>query len=393
MSVVIIPETLTGYLMKQGHDVRNWRKRYFVLESGRLSYYEKSSGKNEHPYGSRIKGSLSLQYVVAHLGEEKDTHDSHGNRIYLVDNSSGADLLISAADYEEAVLWNSLINKHIQFAKEYPDNIIPVAVETGHSRRWSLFTKFTPSFHPTEKAAGNVGTPDVKKKTLRRASMAGRINISPSEHTTAESKAPDNVENSPQSPIAQNLLTPHHFVPLKVDRRTGCNVVSAPSVKAKITKKIECGAYVRANGRWVDSEGVPWYHLVDGWAAATTPQGQRILRPTGRGRIIKITVIKISFSEVECFGWLGTYTRVEANFLVEVEYSDDNIDSVVRLQRSFQDLLDLESAVSRVSSKWKWSNISNSEESFPVLTDGMTELIEDPSITVQLVSSVCSSII
>jgi len=54
-----------GWLKKQGRSgfLKSWTERYFVLNSGTLSYYE-----NEHhvlPYGTELKVSLSnLPFVV-----------------------------------------------------------------------------------------------------------------------------------------------------------------------------------------------------------------------------------------------------------------------------------------------------------------------------------------
>ena len=34
-----------------------------MLESGRISYYVKSSGKNESPYGIDLRGTMTLENV------------------------------------------------------------------------------------------------------------------------------------------------------------------------------------------------------------------------------------------------------------------------------------------------------------------------------------------
>lgn len=49
-----IPTVVMGYLMKQGHFVKNWKKRFFVVERGVLRYYEKE--QENHPYGINLKG-------------------------------------------------------------------------------------------------------------------------------------------------------------------------------------------------------------------------------------------------------------------------------------------------------------------------------------------------
>lgn len=114
-----------------------------MLDTGRISYYEKTSGKNEPPYGVNLKGSMSLDNVkMQHAVEEESEVESHPNRIYLIDSVTGVDLLISAADADECVLWKSLLKKHIDFSNKYPGDILSIEEVGGDKskRRWSLFS-------------------------------------------------------------------------------------------------------------------------------------------------------------------------------------------------------------------------------------------------------------
>jgi hypothetical protein len=114
-----------------------------VLDTGRISYYEKASGINEPPYGMNLKGSMALDNVnIQHATEEESEVESNPNRIYLIDSVTGVDLLISAADADECVLWKSLLKKHIEFSNKYPGDILPIEdVGCGKAkRRWSLFS-------------------------------------------------------------------------------------------------------------------------------------------------------------------------------------------------------------------------------------------------------------
>jgi hypothetical protein len=53
-------EIKRGILMKQGHVVKSWKERLFVLRSDRLCYYENEPGK---PL-PRPKGTLLLSDIV-----------------------------------------------------------------------------------------------------------------------------------------------------------------------------------------------------------------------------------------------------------------------------------------------------------------------------------------
>jgi hypothetical protein len=46
------PTTMTGFMLKQGHVRKNWKRRYFTLENGTLSYYVAKGGK--------LKGSITV---------------------------------------------------------------------------------------------------------------------------------------------------------------------------------------------------------------------------------------------------------------------------------------------------------------------------------------------
>jgi len=51
----------TGYLSKQGHFMKTWTKRYFVLDGGFLRYYEKKGVPSEK--GSiEVSTGLSVTY-------------------------------------------------------------------------------------------------------------------------------------------------------------------------------------------------------------------------------------------------------------------------------------------------------------------------------------------
>ena len=48
-----------GWLRKQGHVRRNWKRRWFVLERGVLRYYVEPLAI--HPYGANLRGEINLE--------------------------------------------------------------------------------------------------------------------------------------------------------------------------------------------------------------------------------------------------------------------------------------------------------------------------------------------
>lgn len=53
------PQIVQGWMKKEGHQFKTIKRRYFVLENGELSYYEKSLP--QAPYGEKLKGIFSLR--------------------------------------------------------------------------------------------------------------------------------------------------------------------------------------------------------------------------------------------------------------------------------------------------------------------------------------------
>lgn len=61
---------LTKYSRGRGTLIRNWKRRYFVLELGILKYYEKKLPSEEPPYGESLKGEVKLQGANAEIDEK-----------------------------------------------------------------------------------------------------------------------------------------------------------------------------------------------------------------------------------------------------------------------------------------------------------------------------------
>mmetsp|Transcript_10010 Transcript_10010/g.15122 ORF Transcript_10010/g.15122 Transcript_10010/m.15122 type:complete len:607 (-) Transcript_10010:236-2056(-) len=121
-----IPPMHRGWLRKEGHMVRSWKERYFVLIAGDLSYYEKPI--DIPPYGVKRKGGVSLIGAGVERGGRgsRDSHErassissrSHSgvfNRIYLY-APEGKDLKLEAQDEHQCDEWYQALSAHIAYA-------------------------------------------------------------------------------------------------------------------------------------------------------------------------------------------------------------------------------------------------------------------------------------
>ncbi|KAA6375757.1 MAG: hypothetical protein EZS28_028718 [Streblomastix strix] len=59
-----VPQPMEGWLTKQGHVMKNWKKRWFSLRGKELFYYEKQNSPKE-------KGSIPLDGCIVSNGEDK----------------------------------------------------------------------------------------------------------------------------------------------------------------------------------------------------------------------------------------------------------------------------------------------------------------------------------
>jgi len=107
-----IPKRKVGFLMKQGHQVKNWKRRFFVLFQGKLTYFVDRS-KKEKDAGVDEKGKLLLHdYVII-----KGFTGKKNLSILLSHKSSPEkDYLIEASSPEERAEWDSALMIHIKFA-------------------------------------------------------------------------------------------------------------------------------------------------------------------------------------------------------------------------------------------------------------------------------------
>jgi hypothetical protein len=87
--------TKHGYLTKQGHVMKNWRRRYFVLTSKAFSYYVDESMK-------RHKGSVNI--INAQIADS----DIKSNCFAIADGS-GKKFFVQAENDKEKSEWYAIL--------------------------------------------------------------------------------------------------------------------------------------------------------------------------------------------------------------------------------------------------------------------------------------------
>jgi len=112
------PRPLEGYLLKRSRgrsliSFSNWQKRYFVLENGRLGYYDDNSTYEE-------KGAINLLGVTVHPHPEKFCDDRQPNRLIALSirSTDSCDLLLEAESGDITDQWKISLNEHIRYATQ-----------------------------------------------------------------------------------------------------------------------------------------------------------------------------------------------------------------------------------------------------------------------------------
>jgi hypothetical protein len=102
------PQIKKGMVLKEGHIVRNWKNRYFVLEKGKLTYYESQS--SEYPFGVGKKGDLSLKGVTLVCSKSMISLNTK--------NEAGKEVLALNLDIKypnERDEWMEALKQHIEY--------------------------------------------------------------------------------------------------------------------------------------------------------------------------------------------------------------------------------------------------------------------------------------
>ncbi|RYH22792.1 hypothetical protein EON65_18710, partial [archaeon] len=103
------PASRKGTIFKQGHMVKNWKNRFFVLENGIMAYYETSSPRP--PFGVNKKGEISLKGCTVSMDKSIVTISSSQSA-----NDKGHKELVLDIKYpNERQEWMESITEHIAF--------------------------------------------------------------------------------------------------------------------------------------------------------------------------------------------------------------------------------------------------------------------------------------
>lgn len=119
-----LPAIMRGWAVKEGHLVKNWKRRYFVLSSNNcatvLRYYFQQDPQHtdQEPFGLDLMGQLDLrQYTL-----ELHRHDSILH--LLPPRSGGKHLHMHLEDRDQFEAWVEALSEHLQF-REKADRLEP----------------------------------------------------------------------------------------------------------------------------------------------------------------------------------------------------------------------------------------------------------------------------
>lgn len=109
------PSMMTGWLIKRGQIAKSWRRRFFVLHKGILSYYTEES--STEPFGHKLKGQLKLWNFMV-------SGQMAADKIYLstdvleVEVNSKLRILIMTSRHDDInEEWITALSAHIEYAK------------------------------------------------------------------------------------------------------------------------------------------------------------------------------------------------------------------------------------------------------------------------------------
>lgn len=124
-ALIQIPDMKTGWLLKQGHLVKNWKRRFFVLNYGVLSYYEQDNIASRKGTVDAPKGKINLKNanVVVLVCDETSgggrMTDSQ-ERVSVTDTAGGV-LVVQMQNKDEKKEWFEALRRHILYANEFND--------------------------------------------------------------------------------------------------------------------------------------------------------------------------------------------------------------------------------------------------------------------------------
>lgn len=198
-----------GWLNKQGRHgiVRNWKKRYVVLEAGKLSYY--TDALESYPYGEHMKGSLEL--VNTEL--VSDLTKMNEKQIYVETYSGEKSLLLECETIEEAKIWRQILLVHINYSNKVAtiDQRIHSDESSPQSKAMDMGEIYGSDIQD-EDTVHTPPTPPVVLPPPKRASMFSR-RVEP----TPSSSPPSSTSSSTRSSSLSFSTRPIPSVPAVVE--------------------------------------------------------------------------------------------------------------------------------------------------------------------------------
>ncbi len=118
--LITIPDLTTGWLKKQGHLVKNWKKRFFVLSYGVIKYYEKN-GQEQRGSGENELGAVELKGATVKVVVNSDISSKSAAKDFRISvvSAAGKELLVEAESVVEKNAWFDAIKKHVVYANQY----------------------------------------------------------------------------------------------------------------------------------------------------------------------------------------------------------------------------------------------------------------------------------
>ncbi|KAJ1392417.1 hypothetical protein B484DRAFT_459420 [Ochromonadaceae sp. CCMP2298] len=158
---IVVPPLKKGWMRKQGRKgmIKNWKRRFFVLNGGRIGYFD--NALDDFPFGDGLKGELHLANTEM-IQENKKYNDK---QIFVVSFSGEYNLLMEAETPEDADEWMSAITEHIRYANLH-------ASDTATSRNSRLLKAGSMAIGASESSVNSSPTPSMSSPSAQNDEVA-----------------------------------------------------------------------------------------------------------------------------------------------------------------------------------------------------------------------------
>jgi PH domain len=107
----------SGYLTKKGQIVHNWKRRWFVLDRDRLSYFRA-------PSDAEPRGSIDIGTVVRVERAHDGTASERYEHVFGIHTTAPRVFLCVAESQQELDAWTSTLNDAVQFWSEFNSELL-----------------------------------------------------------------------------------------------------------------------------------------------------------------------------------------------------------------------------------------------------------------------------